>query len=141
MATTTIPDDHRDLLDEPIIAVLTTLMPDGQPQMSLVWADYDGEFVRLSTALDRQKSRNMQRDPRVTLFVLDPANSSRWIEVRACVERITEDGAIALADKLAHDYTGQEHFYGGVYPAERQGQETRVVVYLRPTRVNVCAVH
>ena len=56
-----IPDSHRDLLTGAVHAVLTTLMPDGSPQSSVVWADYDGEWVLINTTLERQKGRNMQR--------------------------------------------------------------------------------
>ncbi|NIR95573.1 MAG: PPOX class F420-dependent oxidoreductase, partial [Gammaproteobacteria bacterium] len=58
-----IPESHADLLLEPVNAVLTTLMPDGQPQMSIVWADYDGDSVLINTTLERQKGKNMRLDP------------------------------------------------------------------------------
>jgi hypothetical protein len=55
--TTAIPESHADLLLEPINGVLTTMMPDGQPQMSIVWADYNGEHVLINTTLERQKGK------------------------------------------------------------------------------------
>src|SRR5512139_3068037 len=105
MATVTIPDSHRDLLDGAVHGVLSTMMPDGQPQSSIVWADYDGQYVLINTTLERQKGRNMQRDPRVTLLIIDPKNGSRWIEIRGRVVEITGENAIPHADRLTQAYT------------------------------------
>lgn len=135
-----IPESHRDLLEKPVCAVLATLMPDGQPQSCIVWADYDGEYVLINTTLERQKGRNMSANPRVTLLVIDPADSSRWMEVRGRVVAITRDGAIAHADYLTQLYTGRRHFYGDIYPPERQQEETRVIVKIEPVRISLDAV-
>jgi len=135
-----IPDSHRDLLTTPVHGVLTTLLPDGTPQASVVWVDTDGECLLISTTLERQKGRNLRRNPRVTLLVIDPQNSSRWIEVRGRVVAITREGAEALADKLTQRYLGKPHFYGDVYPVARRDQETRVIVVIEPIKVTVDAV-
>jgi PPOX class probable F420-dependent enzyme len=135
-----IPDSHLDLLTRPVHGVLSTMMPDGQPQSSLVWVDYDGSDVLLNTTLERQKCRNMQADPRVTLLVVDPDNTTRWIEVRGRVAEITTDGAIPHADMLTQRYTGKQHFYGDIYPAEQQCRETRVIVKIEPVKVSLDAV-
>ena len=135
-----IPDSHRDLLTEPICAVLTTIQPDEQPQCTVVWLDYDGEHLLLSTTLERRKARNMQPHPAVTVLVIDPSNESRWIEVRGRVAAITPDGAEALADRMTRLYTGKTHFYGDIYPVERRLTETRVVVKIEPLKVGVDAV-
>ncbi len=135
----TIPDSHRDLFSLPVHGVLSTLMPDGQPQSSLVWTDYDGEYVLVNTTLERQKGRNMSANPRVTLLVIDPRSSSRWIEVRGCVVEITTAGAEAHADRLTQRYTGKQHFYGDIYPPERKHQETRVIVKIAPVKVSLNA--
>lgn len=135
-----VPATHAGLLCGTVFAVLVTLMPGGQPQASLVWCDYDGEDVLISTTLERQKGRNMAADPRVALLAIDPANSSRYVEVRGTVAELTQTGAIALADRLTQRYTGKERFYGDIYPAERQGLETRVVCRIRPTKVNTDAI-
>ena len=87
-----VPDSHLDLVARSLHGVLTTMMPDGQPQSSLVWLDYDGECLRVNTTRQRQKGRNMRANPRVTLLIIDPGDVSRWIEVRGEVE-ITEDHA------------------------------------------------
>jgi PPOX class probable F420-dependent enzyme len=130
-----IPDSHRDLLARPVYGVLATMMPDGQPQSSLVWVDYDGAHVLINTTMERQKCRNMRANPKVALLVVDPANAERWIEVRGQVAHITRAGAIAHADKLTQRYTGKPHFYGDVYEAERERQETRVIVEITPVKV------
>lgn len=140
MSQVTIPDTHRNLLAGAHVAVLTTMLPDGQPQSSIVWIDYDGTYILVNTARERQKSRNMQRHSLVSVFVLDPSNGSRWIEIRGRVVAMTEDGAEAHVDSLTRRYTGKQHFYGDVYPAERRHEETRVIVKIAPIRVNVDAI-
>lgn len=135
----TIPDTHRDLFDQPVHAVLTTLMPDGQPQSSVVWIDQHGGYLLVNTTLERQKGRNVCADPRVTVLVVDPANSSRWIEVRGMVVEVTQVGAEAHADKLTQRYTGKQHFYGDIYPVEQKHRETRVVVKIEPQKISLDA--
>ncbi len=68
----TIPNTHLDLFQEPVHGVLTTMLPDGMPQSSIVWVDYDGEYVLINTTLERQKGRNMRANPKVTVLVIDP---------------------------------------------------------------------
>lgn len=135
-----IPDSHRDLLVRPIHAVLSTMMPDGQPQSSIVWADYDGEYVLINTALERQKGRNLCANPRATLLVIDPEDTGRWIEVRGMAVAITELGAEAHADKLTQRYTGKQHFYGDIYPYEDRRAETRVIVKIKPIKISLDAI-
>ncbi len=140
--TIVLPDSHRDLFECPVHGVLATLMPDGQPQSSIVWVDYDGSYVLINTTMERQKGRNMQADPRVSLLVIDPANGSRWIEVRGIVATIQRQGAEAHADRLAQRYSGGEkqRFYGDVYPEARREQETRVIVKIAPQKVALDAI-
>jgi len=134
-----IPDSHRDLFEQPVHAVLSTLMPDGQPQSSIDWADYSGGYLLVNTTLERQKGRNMCADPRVTLLVIDPKNSSRWVEVRGMVVEVTLVGAEEHADKLTQRYTGKQRFYGDIYPVGQKLQETRVIVKIEPTKVSLDA--
>jgi len=138
--TVTIPDSHCDLFSDAVHAVLTTMMPDGQPQSSMVWVDYDGVYVLINTTLERQKGRNMRANPKVTLLVIDPKNSSRWIEVRGKVVEMTEVGAEAHADKLTRLYTGKQHFYGDIYPVEQKQKETRVIVKIEPVKISLDAI-
>ena len=77
-----IPESHLDLLTKPIIGVLTTMLPDGQPQSSLVWCDYDGECACVNTTLQRQKGMNILGNPKVSLLVVDPENTGRYLEIR-----------------------------------------------------------
>ena len=137
----TIPDTHRDLFEQPVHGVLATMMPDGMPQSSIVWVDYDGECVLINTTLERQKGRNMQTNPKVTVLVIDPNNSSRWVEVRGQVREMNKDGAEIHADKLTQRYCpGKSHFYGDIYPPEQKEKETRVIVRIQPIKVSLDAI-
>jgi PPOX class probable F420-dependent enzyme len=135
-----IPESHRDLLHNPVHGVLTTIMPDGQPQSSIVWVDYDGSCLLINTTLERQKGRNMCANPRVTVLVIDPRDNSRWIEVRGRVVDITRQGAEIHADKLTQRYTDKQHFYGDIYPVEQKMKETRVIVRIEPLKVALDAI-
>ena len=137
-----IPETHQDLLRQPVNSVLTTMMADGQPQMSIVWADYDGRHVLINTTLERQKGKNMLANPTVNVLVIDPQNGARYVEVRGEVEEITQEGAIAHADKQTRAYSdgAQQRFYGDIYPEEQQAQETRVIVKIVPRKVTTDAI-
>jgi PPOX class probable F420-dependent enzyme len=135
-----IPATHLDLLVEPIHGVLTTIMPDGQPQSSMVWTDYDGTCILINTTLERQKGRNMCANPKVALLVVDPNDVSRWIEVRGTVVEIKREGAEAHADKLTQLYTCKQRFYGDIYPVEQKQKETRVIVKIEPLKVSLDAI-
>ncbi len=135
-----VPESHRDLLVRPIHGILSTMMPDGQPQSSLVWVDYDGTHLLINTAPGRQKCRNMWANPKVTLLVVDPDMADRWIEVRGRVAEITTESAIPHADMLAQRYLGKQHFYGDVYRVEWQRYETRVIVKIAPVKVSLDAI-
>jgi PPOX class probable F420-dependent enzyme len=87
------PRSHIDLLTAPIVGVLTTLMPDGQPHSCLVWVDYDGECARVNTTLERQSGRNLLSNLRLSLLVVDPDNTARYIQIRGEAELIRR-GAI-----------------------------------------------
>ena len=137
----TIPNTHFDLFQAPVHAVLTTIMPDGTPQSSLIWVDYDGEYVLVNTTLERQKGRNMRMNPKVGVLVIDPKNSARWIEVRGQVKEMTQEGAEEHADKLTQRYCkNKQHFYGDIYPVEQKHKETRVIVKIEPRKVSLDAI-
>lgn len=135
-----IPESHKDLINEPICAVLTTMMPDGQPQSSLVWCDYDGECVLINTTRQRQKGKNMTNQPKVSLLVIDPKDAGRWIEVRGEVE-IIEEGALRHLDEITRHYTTNPCYYGYIYPEEQRGKETRIICRIKPKKVNLDAIH
>jgi PPOX class probable F420-dependent enzyme len=124
MASTTIEltGDQRALLDETHHAVVTDLMPDGSPHSTLVWVDHDGTHLVFNTGRDHLKARNLERDPRVSVLVFDPADPhSRRLVVRGRAE-LVDEGADAQIDRLARKYLGQDR-----YPWRRPG-ERRVTV-------------
>jgi len=125
-----IPDKYRDLFTKRAFASLATLMPDGSPQVTPVWVDLEGDLVLVNTARARQKDKNMRRDPRVALAIIDPENPYRYLEIRGRVAEITEEGADAHIDKMAKKYLGADK-----YPY-RQPSETRVIFKIQPERVN-----
>jgi PPOX class probable F420-dependent enzyme len=126
-----IPDKFRDLLTgKKAFASLATLMPDGQPQVTPVWFDYDGKNLIFNSARGRQKDRNVRRDPRVSMTILDPENPYRYVEVRGRVVDITQDGADEHINKMAKKYLDKD-----VYPFRQPG-EVRVVYKIRPEKVH-----
>jgi PPOX class probable F420-dependent enzyme len=134
MKPAAIPDSHRDLLERPINATLVTVMPSGQPQATVVWCGLEGPYVMLSTMRGFQKERNMRARPKVSLVVVDPDSSGRWIEVRGTVELI-DSGALADLDELTALYAGVAHYFGDVVPAELAETEIPVTCRITPTRV------
>ena len=131
-----IPDSHRDLLEHPIDVALVTVMPDGQLQATVVWCNLEGPFVMVNTIRGFRKERNMRARPQVALLAVDPTDPQRWIEVRGTVELIDE-GAAAHLDRLAALYTGAEHYFGQVVPAEYAETEVPVIARITPLRVQV----
>lgn len=135
-----IPESHVDLFTRPIHGVLTTLMPDGQPQSSLVWCDYDGEHVSINTSIERQKGKNMLRNPKVSLLVVDPDDTGRYIEVRGEAEVITA-GAVEHLDRVTRKYTHHPQFYGYVYPLEKRERENRIICRIHALKITRDAIH
>jgi PPOX class probable F420-dependent enzyme len=133
-APVTIPESHRDLLEGPVFVTLVTMMPDGSPQATPVWVDYDGEYVIINTARGRQKDRNMKRNPKVAIVAIDPKNGYRWMEIRGEVAEFTEEGAVDVINKLSKKYNGRDKYYSGAN-ASMEGKETRVTYKIRPTKV------
>jgi PPOX class probable F420-dependent enzyme len=131
-----IPESHLDLVECPRVAALTTVMPDGSPQTSVVWCDFDGEVVRVNTMRGFLKERNMRRNPRVTLLCYDPRDDGRYLEVRGIVEEMTEDGAMAHLDALTSKYAGRPmRYFGECVPAALAETEVPVLCRIRPTHV------
>ena len=140
LPTQTVPADHLDLLTRPICGVFTTLGADGQPQSSLVWLDFDGECARVNTTLERQKGRNVSREPRVSLLIVDPDDNGRFIQIRGEVELVFA-GAVEHLDALTRAYTRHPRFYGFVYPIDQQARETRVICRIHARRITLDAIH
>jgi PPOX class probable F420-dependent enzyme len=129
MAIPAIPDSHKRLLEEPILAMLGTVMPDGRPQINPVWCDYDGTYVRINSAAGRQKDKNLKERKFATLLLIDPEDPYFWMEIRGRAVDITTDGADAHIDSLAKKYLGKDK-----YPFRRQGQ-IRVTYKIEPERI------
>ena len=126
----TIPEKYRDLFSKTAFAHLGTLMPDGSPQVTPVWCDYDGTYIRINSAKGRVKDKNMRRNRKVALAIMDPDNPYRYLAVRGEVAEITEEGADSHIDQLAKKYLGKDK-----YPYRRPG-EVRVIYKIRPQRVS-----
>jgi PPOX class probable F420-dependent enzyme len=124
-----LPDNFKDLFQKKAFASLATVMPDGSPQVTPVWFDWDGQHIRVNSAKGRVKDRNMRRTPKVALAILDPDNPYRHLAVRGRVVEMTEQGADDHIDSLAKKYLGQDK-----YPYRRPG-EVRVIYKIQPDRV------
>lgn len=132
-----IPETHKHLLTGKLVVTLVTVMPDGQPQATPVWADYDGTYIIINTAKGRQKARNMNRNAKVTILVVDQDEPYRWwLEVRGVIVEEDEKNGVEGINRLAKKYVGVDEYYGGWAPLERKSQETRVTYKILPTKVN-----
>ena len=140
LADIAVPASHLDLFTRPVCGVLTTMGRDGHPQSSLVWIDYDGRCARVNTTLERQKGRNLLSNARVTLLVVDPRDSGRFVQLRGDAELVTA-GAIEHLDELTRKYTTHPRFYGYVYSAKHQARETRVICRIHARRITLDAIH
>jgi len=136
----TIPAYHFDLFARNLCAVLTTMGRGGQPQSSLVWVELADGCPRVNTTLDRQKGRNLLHDPRVSLLIVDPDDTGRFIQVRGDAG-LTTRGAIDHLDALTQADTGRPHYYGGICAVEQAARETRVICRIHPRRVTLDAIH
>ena len=125
-----IPEPFKDLFAKVAYANLATVMPDGSPQVTPVWFDYDGECLRINSAKGRIKDKNMRRDSKVAVSIQDPDNAYRHLALRGTVEEITEEGADAHIDSLAKKYLGKDK-----YPFRGPG-EVRVIYKIRPEKVS-----
>lgn len=116
-----------ELLRGPNYAALTTLMPDGYPQSHVVWVDTDGEHVLVNTERHRQKTRNVERDPRVTVLVWDRDDMWSWAEIRGdVVEIIGGPEGREMIDRLSNKYLGHDY--------RNPIQTERVTLKIRPRR-------
>src|SRR5277367_4436439 len=127
---TSIPEKYAALLHQKVFAQLATLMPDGSPQVTPVWIDYDGKHILFNSALGRVKDKNIRRDPRVSVSIQDPENPYRYLEIRGRVVEITQNGADDHINKLSQKYLGQ-----AVYPFRQPG-EVRVLYKIEPEKVS-----
>lgn len=126
-----IPEKALDLFQKPALAHVATLMPNGSPQITPVWVDFDGTYVRFNTSKGRRKELNLRERPQVALDIVDPSNPFHWVSIRGKIAEITEEGANDHIDSLSKKYTGQDKYQG------YQPGETRVICKILPERVIV----
>src|SRR5271155_1474839 len=125
-----IPNEFLDLLQQKkAFPSLATIMPDGSPQVTPVWFDYEGGAIRVNTAKGRVKARNMKEGAPVALSIMDPDNPYRYIQIRGRVGHVAEEGASAHIDSLAKKYLGKDK-----YPWAQPGQ-VRITFEIQPTAV------
>jgi len=122
-----LPEELLDLLRKPSPCFVATLMPDGTPQVTPVWVDYDGSRVILNSARGRRKDKNMKKGASVAIAIMDPDNAYRYLEVRGRVVEVTEQGAYEHIDRMAKKYLGQDK-----YPFRQPG-EVRVIYKVEPS--------
>ena len=126
---TTIPDTYLDLFAKKSFAHLGTVMPDGSPQVTPVWIDYDGTHVIINTARGRTKDRNMEQEARVAIEISDPDDPYRYIQIRGRVADITTDGAEEHINMLSHKYFGRDYNY--------KPGEVRVIYKIAPDKLDL----
>jgi PPOX class probable F420-dependent enzyme len=128
MAAPSVPSTHADLLDASV-ATIATVGPDGRPQVSAVWFLNDDGTVKVSLNVARQKTKNLTANPVVNVFILDPANPARYLEIRGDAA-LEPDEDYAFADRLGAKY-------GGADLRAMDGPDgRRVVVSVTPVRIN-----
>jgi PPOX class probable F420-dependent enzyme len=132
---TEIPASFLDLIQGPRVAALTTLMPDGSPQTTPVWCNFDGTHVLVNTMRGFRKERNMRANPKVTLLCYDPRYPLRCLEVRGLVVEMTEEGAMEHLDGLTEQYTGTKPYFGTCVSEELKEVETPILCKILPTHV------
>jgi len=120
----------KKLFEEATIGHLATVMPDGSPQVTPVWVDFDGEYILVNTAEGRQKPRNIRRDPRVAISVTKAGSPYTYAQVRGRVVEVTREGAEEHIDRLAKKYLGRDK-----YPWRQPG-ERRIILKIAPEHVS-----
>lgn len=121
-----IPDGYHDLMESTALVHVATVGPSGEPQNNPVWFGWDGEHVKISQTKTRQKHKNLGREPRIALSIVDPENHLRYIEIRGEVVRVEEDPNIDFISSMAKKYLGLDR-----YPYHQPGDE-RIVLYVEP---------
>ena len=122
-----LTDKQAKLLLDPNLAVVATIRPDGTPQVTPTWVDWDGEHVLINTAESRFKPKYLRRDPRVTVFVLDQKDPYNWVSITGKAE-LTHEGAEEHIHKLSHKYNGRDY--------DNPKDPQRILVKITPERVH-----
>ncbi|MGP8059439.1 MAG: PPOX class F420-dependent oxidoreductase [Acidimicrobiales bacterium] len=124
-----LSEKAKALVARPVIATVATVAADGSPQVTPVWIETDGDDLVFNTARGRVKERNLERDPRVAVTVIDPDDSYNVLVAVGRVVSMETEGADAHIDKLAKKYLGVDE-----YPMRTEG-EVRTIVRVRPDRI------
>ena len=122
-----IPKRALELLDRPLLCNLATTRPDGAPQVNPMWFIWDGEFIWFTHTNTRQKYKNIQLEPRVSISIIDPEDKYGYAEIRGVVDHIDPDPEGKLYQRLSEWYDGT-----AVIPDDAV---RRVAVAVRPTKV------
>lgn len=125
-----LTDLAADIIEGPNFGHLATLMPDGSPQVTPVWVDHEGDFILINTVVGRLKQRNVTRDPRVAVDIVDQKNPYRKVSIRGRVVGQIREGADEHIDILAHKYLGVEKYQN------RRPGEQRVILKIEPEHVS-----
>jgi len=128
--TTQISEPIAKLLEGRNIAFVATLMKDGWPQITPTWVDLEDGKILVNTAEGRLKQKNISRDDRVAISVIDQNNPYHMVTVRGRVVEQRKEGADEHVDKLAKKYLGVDR-----YP-RRSPNEKRIIIKIRPERVH-----
>lgn len=121
-----IPESHIDLLESTALAHVATVGPKGEPQANPVWFGWDGKHLKFSQTISRQKVKNLGRDSRIAISIVDPENPYRYLEIRGQQVRVEPDPDKAFINAMANKYLGVEK-----YPWNQPGDE-RVVIVVEP---------
>lgn len=119
----------QQLLQKRVVCFFATLMPDGSPQVTQTWVDTDGTYILINSVEGHQKVRNVRRDPRVMVSVVDPDHWQSATNIRGHVVEITREGADLHLKKLVERNLGQQE-----YPYRRPGQ-VRVLLKIAPEKI------
>ncbi len=130
-----IPEAFKDLLERPIVVAFATSNPDGQPQVTPVWASLEGDQVWINSAVGRRKDLNIRANPKVTVLAIDPQNAFHWVEIRGeVVEFDATEAALAHINKLSGIYAGNDDYYA--FNPDGKGKEQRVIYKIQPSKIN-----
>jgi PPOX class probable F420-dependent enzyme len=124
-----LTDEQQQFLENPYLAVVTTIRADGSPHNTVVWMDVEDGVPRFNTAYGRAKPKHLEQNPNAALIVLDPGNPYKWVAVDGRAE-LTTDGADEHIDRLSAKYTGNPEYQN------RTADEQRVTVRIRPEHVS-----
>jgi len=125
-----IPEEAIPLLEGRHLAHVGTINVDGSPQVTPVWVDHDGDTVLFNTAKGRIKEKNLARDPRVSISIVDSDDPYQPLTIKGRAVELTEEGADAHIDLMAKRYLDED-----VYPFRQPG-EVRVLVRIEPEHVS-----